>query len=107
MRSLMHNPALEDDEIAFFEYVTRGLGHSTVVIEGVDVAAPLREYLTEIIERGVATGELTSDPPAMKQVALVYRILEDAITWKLAGSEADVTLRHDMLLKLLLDGIRS
>jgi AcrR family transcriptional regulator len=106
-RATISESDLDNDEASFFHFATRALTHSTVVIEGVNLSAHVSGYVTEIIERGVATGELADDPPAAKQIAVIGRILEDAMTWRLSPSEAGVSLRHDILLKVLLEGIRS
>lgn len=104
-KAVIAETAVDDSEVRFFQFASRALHHSTVVIEGVDLSAPLRRYLTETVERGVETGELTDDPPPAKQIVILTRILEDAVAWRLSPAEAGVSLRYDILLKVLWDGL--
>ena len=104
-RAVIAEAQVDHSEIMFFQFATKALPHSTVVIDGIDLIAPLRRYVTEIVERGVATGELTDDPPSAKLIVLLTRILEDAVSWRLSPGEAGVSLRYDILLKVLWDGL--
>jgi AcrR family transcriptional regulator len=60
-RKMVIESKLDTSERRFYHFVTNATHHSALTIEGVDLTRHVDEYVAEIVERGVETGEIRRD----------------------------------------------
>lgn len=106
-QALVVNSRLFPDEERFYLYVTSSLSHATVAIEGIDLSRHFHQYISDIIHRGVETGEIRGDVEVDLTGYLVSLIIEGIL--RRAYSEKDL-LKHqteEYLISFLFDGIKA
>ena len=74
--SLVINAKLHTSEQKFFLFVTHGLDHAGVVLEGIDLERHFNEYIAEIIRRGEETGEIRGDVDVELTAHLTSLVIE-------------------------------
>jgi AcrR family transcriptional regulator len=94
-------------EQTFYLFATRGLEHSGVVIEGIDLERHFREYITEILERGEQTGEIRGDFDIDLTVYLVSVIIEGIVARRFSSKERFIPNVGEYLISFLFDGVKS
>ena len=97
--------ALEENEKKFYLFAVNALYHSAVTVEGINIGRHFNDYVGEIIKRGVETGEVRGDIPAVVGGAIVAGALNSMLSvYFLNDSQPDeVTVRA--FISILFDGI--
>ncbi len=106
-QALVQNSRLFHDEERFFLYVSSSMNHSTVVIEGIDLARHFKTYVNEIIERGVKTGEIRGDVEVELTGYLVSLIIEGLLRRQYTEKRMPLKDTEEYLITFLFDGIRA
>lgn len=106
-QALLLNSRLFKDEERFFLYVSSSMNHSTVVIEGIDLARHFKKYVDEIISRGVQTGEIRGDVEVELTGYLVSLIIEGLLRRQYTDSHMQMKETEEYLITFLFDGIRA
>jgi AcrR family transcriptional regulator len=106
-QSLVTEAELHRHEQMFFLFVTHGLEHAGVVLEGIDLERHIREYVEEIVSRGVVTGEVRGDYDADLTGWLVATIIAALLRRQFAGPGPDHDRIADYLTSFLFDGIKA
>lgn len=102
--TLVVNTRLHDDEQRFYLFVTSGVLHTGVVLEGIDLSNHFRDYVVEIIERGVVTGEIRSDFDAELTGMLVSALIGGLVERRYTGGTERRQV-NEYLATFLFDGI--
>jgi AcrR family transcriptional regulator len=105
--SLVVNAKLHQSEQQFFLFVTHGLDHAGVVLEGIDLERHLRDYVREIVQRGVQTGEIRGDFDVDLTGYLVSIILEALLRRQFSGRHIPLRSTEEYLISFLFDGIKA
>jgi TetR/AcrR family transcriptional regulator, fatty acid metabolism regulator protein len=100
------NARLFPAEQLFFRYVTLAADHSAVAIEGISIERHLVGYLTEIITRGEATGEIRGDVDVTSTVEFVYATISGLIQRQYGGKKSVRSRTREYLVTILFDGIK-
>ncbi len=97
--------ALEDIEKKFYLFAANALNHSAVTVVGINIGRHINEYMNEIIKRGVETGEIRADLPAVATEAIVVGTFNSMLgRYFLSDSQPDdATVRS--FISILFDGI--
>lgn len=106
-QGLVINSKLFKDEERFFLYVTSSLDHSTVVIEGIDLSRHFQQYVTDIIGRGVQTGEIRGDFEVDLTGYLVTLIIEGLVRRQYTGHPMHWKEAETYLISFIFDGIKA
>lgn len=106
-QALVINSKLYKEEERFYLYLTSSRDHATVVIEGLDPSRHFQEYINDIIERGVETGEVRSDFRVDLTGYLVTLIIEGLIRRQFTNQILSRREMGDYLISFLFDGIKS
>ena len=106
-QALVLNSRLFKDEERFFLYVSSSMNHSTVVIEGIDLARHFNLYVNEIISRGVETGEIRGDAEVELTGYLVSLIIEGLLRRQYTDKKMHLRSTEEYLITFLFDGIRA
>lgn len=104
-QALVLNSRLFKDEERFFLYVSSTMNHSTVVIEGIDLARHFNKYVNEIISRGVQTGEIRGDVEVELTGYLVSLIIEGLLRRQFIDKRMHLKDTEEYLITFLFDGI--
>jgi AcrR family transcriptional regulator len=105
--AIVLNARLFPAEQLFFRYVTLAANHSAVAIEGINIERHLIGYLTEIITRGEATGEIRGDVDVASTVEFVYATISGLIQRQFAGKKTTRAHAREYLVTTLFDGIKA
>ena len=106
-QALVLNSRLFKEEERFFLYVSSSMNHSTVVIEGIDLARHFNLYVNEIISRGVETGEIRGDVEVELTGYLVSLIIEGLLRRQYINKKMHLRATEEYLITFLFDGIRA
>lgn len=104
-QALIVNSRLFPDEELFFLYVTSSLSHATVAIEGIDLSRHFHQFINEIIERGVQTGQIRGDVEVSLNGYLVSLIIEGLLRRRFSEGKTQKTDTEEYLISFLFDGI--
>lgn len=104
--SLVINAKLHTSEQKFFLFVTHGLDHAGVVLEGIDLERHFRRYVDEIVARGVETGEIRGDFEVDLTSYLVSMLIEALLRRQFSGRFLPRRRTEEYLISFLFDGIR-
>ena len=105
--SLVVNARLHQSEQKFFLFVTHGLDHAGVKLEGIDLERHIREYVREIVRRGVQTGEIRGDFDVDLTEYLVSMLLEALLRRQFSGRHMPLRRTEEYLISFLFDGIKA
>ena len=104
-QALIINSKLFTDEQKFFLYVSSSLSHATVFIAGIDLTRHFQQYIKEIIERGVKTGEIRGDFEVDMTGYLVSLIIEGLLRRWYSEESTTRQQTEEYLISFLFDGI--
>ena len=105
--TLVVNTRLHVDEQRFYLFVTSGVLHTGVVLEGIDLSRHFREYVHDIVERGVVTGEIRSDYDVLLTGHLVSALISGLVERRYTGSTSERRQIGEYLVTFLFDGIKA
>ncbi len=105
--ALVVNSKLYPAQERFFLFVTRGLEHAAVELEGIDLERHFNEYIAEIIERGEQTGEIRGDFDVELTAHLTSLIIEGLLRRRYSGRRLPRRETGDYLISFLFDGIKA
>jgi AcrR family transcriptional regulator len=105
--ALVVNAKLHPTDQHFFLFVSHGLDHSGVVLEGIDLERHFRLYVREIIQRGVQVGEIRADFDFDLTEYLVSVILEALLRRQFSGRHLYRRRIEEYLVSFLFDGIKA
>lgn len=105
--SLVSNARLHPPEQKFFLFVTHGLDHAGVVLEGIDLERHFRDYVEEIVTRAVQTGEIRGDFDADLTGFTVSILFEALLRSQFSGRHSQTAQVEEYLISFLFDGIKA
>jgi AcrR family transcriptional regulator len=105
--SLVVNAKLHATEQKFFLFVTHALDHAGVVLEGIDLERHFRQYVREIVTRGVQTREIREDFDVDLTEYLVSMIIEALLRRQFSGRHMPLKRTEEYLISFLFDGIKA
>jgi len=105
--ALVINSKLYKDEQKFYLFVTNALYHAGVSLEGIDLRRHIQSYVTEIISRGVETGEIRGDYEVGLTGHLVSLILSALVDRQYRDQRLTRHELEDYLISFLFDGIKA
>lgn len=105
--ALLVNSKLFKTEERFFLFVTSALNHSAVTIEGIDIERHLHNYVEEIIERGIQTGEIRGDVEVKLTTYLVSLIMSALVQKQYLGRRLYRGKLEEYFISFLFDGIKA
>jgi len=105
--SLVINAKLHSSEQKFLLFVTHGLDHAGVMLEGIDLERHFRDYVREIVQRGVQTGEIRGDFDVDLTEYLVSVIIEALLRRQFSGRHTPRHRTEEYLISFLFDGIKA
>jgi hypothetical protein len=94
-------------EQKFFLFVTHGLDHAAVELEGIDLERHFQRYVEEIVDRGVQTGEIRGDFEVDLTGYLVSIIIEALLRRQFSGRHLPLRRTEEYLISFLFDGIKA
>ena len=87
--------------------MTRGLQHSAVKLEGIDLERHFSDYIAEIIQRGEETGEVRGDFDVELTARLTSLLIEGLIRRRYTAGRLPRRETGDYLISFLFDGIKA
>ena len=105
--ALVVNAKIHASEQRFFLFVTHGLDHAGVVLEGVNLERHFRTYIDEIVARGVETGEIRGDVEVDLTGYLVSMLIESLLHRQFSGRFLPRRRTEEYLISFLFDGIKA
>jgi len=105
--ALVVNAKIHASEQRFFLFVTHGLDHAGVVLEGIDLERHFRRYVDEIVARGVETGEIRGDVEVDLTGYLVSMLIEALLRRQFSGRFLPRRRTEEYLISFLFDGIKA
>ncbi|MEW5993880.1 MAG: TetR/AcrR family transcriptional regulator [Candidatus Zixiibacteriota bacterium] len=106
-RSLVVNSKLHPSEERFYHFLTSGLHHAGIALEGVDIERHFHQYIAEIIGRGEETGEIRGDFDVEVTGHLVSLIIAALVGHRYVGHPAPHRKTEEYLISFLFDGIKA
>ncbi|MDH4158096.1 MAG: TetR/AcrR family transcriptional regulator [candidate division Zixibacteria bacterium] len=106
-RSVATQTELLPGEQKFYLFVTDAVAHAGIELEGIDPARHFHDCVTEIIRRGVQTGEVRGDLDAESTAYLVSLVIDGLIRAKYSQREIAHPDLKDRLASLLFDGLKA
>ena len=96
---------LEENEKKFYLFAVNALHHSAVTVEGINIGRHFNAYVSEIINRGIETGEIRTDIPIATTAVIVAGSFNSMLDrFFLNDSQPDeATVRS--FITILFDGI--
>lgn len=105
--ALVVNAKIHTSEQRFFLFVTHGLDHAGVVLEGIDLERHFRSYVEEIVTRGVETGEIRGDVEVDLTGRLVSMLIGALLQRQFSGRFLPRRRTEEYLISFLFDGIKA
>lgn len=105
--ALVINTKLYRAEQSFYLFVTNGIPHAGVMVEGIDLERHFFEYVSEVINRGVEIGEIRGDFDVELTAHLVAVIVGALVNRQYSGRRIDHRQTEDYLISFLFDGIKA
>jgi len=105
-RNLVVNTKLFKAEQQFYLFVTNSLHHARVTYEGLDLERHFHNYISEIIRRGVDTGEIRGDVEVELTAHLVSLIISALLTHQYTPQKVFYRKTEEYLITFLFDGIK-
>ncbi len=106
-QTLVVNSKLFRDEERFFLFITSAMNHSAVALEGIDPQRHIFDYISEIIERGVQTGEIRGDFEVDLTGYLVSLVMEGLVRRQFTSARLHRRETEQYLVSFLFDGIKA
>ncbi|MEW6412060.1 MAG: TetR/AcrR family transcriptional regulator [Candidatus Zixiibacteriota bacterium] len=106
-QAMVVNSKLFRDEERFFLFITGAMQHSAVALEGIDPQRHIYDYVGEIIERGVQTGEIRRDFEVETTAYLVSLIIEGLVRRQFTDKKLYRRQTEEYLVSFLFDGIKA
>lgn len=106
-RAAVVNSRLHPAEEQFYLFVTRALNHSAVALEGIYLERHFTDYVTEIVRRGEATGEIRGDFDASLTSHLMALVLEALVSRAFEGKAPPRRETERYVISFLFDGIKA
>ncbi len=106
-QALMVNSKSYPDQERFFLFVTRGLEHAAVRLEGIDLERHFNEYIAKIIRRGEETGEIRGDFDVELTAHLTSLIIEGLVRRRYLVGRLPPRETGEYLISFLFDGIKA
>jgi TetR/AcrR family fatty acid metabolism transcriptional regulator len=106
-QALVVNSKLFRDEERFFLFITSAMNHSAVALEGIDPQRHIYEYVGDIIERGVVTGEIRGDFEVELTGYLVSLVIEGLVRRQFTSARLHRAETEEYLISFLFDGIKA
>ncbi|MCK4632165.1 MAG: TetR/AcrR family transcriptional regulator, partial [candidate division Zixibacteria bacterium] len=106
-RSVVINTRLFRAEQTFYLFVTNALQHAGVTLEGIDLERHFFGYVTDIVRRGVQTGEVRGDFEVELTSHLVSLIVGALVSRQYSPSRSSHRETEDYLISFLFDGIKA
>ncbi len=94
-------------EEKFYLFVTRAVDHSAIALKGLDLERHFYSYVTDIIDRGVQTGEIRSDFDVALTGQLCCLVVGALVTRHYAGDRRPHRHMEEYLVSFLFDGIKA
>ncbi|MFH1372814.1 MAG: TetR/AcrR family transcriptional regulator [bacterium] len=89
----------------FYCYLTGAAGHSSVIIEGVNLERHLLEFIADIIERGIQTREISRDLKPAAISRLVAIVVSAVLSDRLGEHREEPVAAAEHLISILFDGL--
>jgi AcrR family transcriptional regulator len=105
--AIVLNTNLFKSERVFYLFATNALSHAGVVVEGVDPERHIRSYISEIIRRGVQTGEIRVDFEPEMTEHLVTLVMSALIAREYKPAKTTGHGIEEYLISFLFDGIKA
>lgn len=105
--AIVVNSKLYPAQERFFLFVTRGLEHSRVQLEGIDLERHFNDYIAEIIRRGEQTGEIRGDVDVELTARLTSLLIEGLIRRRYRAGRLPLRETGEYLISFLFDGIKA
>ena len=83
------------------------MNHSAVPLEGIDPQRHIFDYINEIIERGVQTGEIRGDFEVDLTGYLVSLVMEGLVRRQFTSARLHRRETEQYLISFLFDGIKA
>ena len=106
-RSVVTQTELRPGEQKFYLFVTDAVAHAGIELEGIDPTRHFHNYIAEIIQRGIRTGEIRGDVDAEAAAHLVSLVIDGLVRVKYSGQAVTQPDIEDSLASLLFDGIKA
>lgn len=101
------NSKLYPAQERFFLFVTRGLEHAAVKLEGIDLERHFNDYIAQIIRRGEETGEIRGDFDVELTAHLTSLIIEGLVRRRYTRGQLPRHETAEYLISFLFDGIKA
>lgn len=105
-QSLVVNPKLSTAEEKFYHFISNAIHHSAIAIEGIDLGRHVHDYVSEIIRRGVETGEIRGDFDVTLTGHFVSLIMGVLLSREYMGRKMPRHQTEEYLISFLFDGIK-
>ena len=105
--AIVVNSKLYPAQERFFLFVTRGLEHAAVQLEGIDLERHFNNYISEIIQRGEQTGEIRGDFDVELTAHLTSLLIEGLIRRRYSAGNLPRQETGEYLISFLFDGIKA
>lgn len=105
--AIVVNSKLYPAQERFFLFVTRGLEHAAVELEGIDLERHFNDYIAEIIRRGEETGEIRGDVDVELTARLTSVLIEGLIRRRYTAGRLPRRETGEYLISFLFDGIKA
>ncbi|MDH3890345.1 MAG: TetR/AcrR family transcriptional regulator [candidate division Zixibacteria bacterium] len=105
--AIVVNSKLYPAQERFFLFVTRGLEHAAVRLEGIDLERHFNGYIAQIIQRGEQTGEIRGDFDVELTARLTSLLIEGLIRRRFRAGRLPRRETGEYLISFLFDGIKA
>jgi AcrR family transcriptional regulator len=100
-------PDLTSEQKRFYQFASHALQHSGISVAGVVIERHIQSLVSEIILRGMQTGELRGDIPSMQLAELIQALVRGLTDRAYLGGE---TLSHETserFISAIFDGVKA
>lgn len=106
-QALVVNSRLFAAEERFYLFLTQAVDHSAIALKGIDLERHFFSYVTDIIDRGVQTGEIRGDFDVALTGQLCSLVIGALVTRHYSGDRLPHRHMEEYLVSFLFDGIKA
>lgn len=107
IEAVVVDPELTSEQKRFYQFASHALQHSGISVAGVEVERHMHSFVSEIVLRGMQTGELRRDVPSVKLADLIQAMLRGLMDGAYLGRESISRDTAERYVSAIFDGVKA
>ena len=106
LEAMVVDPKLSAEQKLFHQFASHALQHSGISVAGVEIERHLQSYISDVVLRGMQTGELRGDIPSVQLAGLIQAMLRGLMDRTYLGRESIAQDTAERFTSAIFDGVK-